>query len=244
MVRIKLSMLWLDDRIKANFSHKYEKDGYYDDIKFRKAYYCNPLVSLREAVGIWYPDFEFENALKIKPASGNCIIRELNILRNNPMDGNISLIEMKADMWLTVKCKFDFSSYPMDSQSCNVLFSNKEGSNINFHLYDPKQYQPFDALGYTMKLRLIDGTCGCNNYQAGFKITMHRIINPFVFKSYCPVIAIVLISSITFIIPLSSIPGRVGLAATLFLTLTNIFITSTVMTYHLPFLEILKLHGN
>ena len=62
----------------------------------------------------------------------------------------------------------------------------------------------------------------------GFDITLERMFQPFLFQYYLPCMAIVLVSQISFIIPLSSIPGRVALVVTQFLTLTNIFIHSTV----------------
>ena len=62
----------------------------------------------------------------------------------------------------------------------------------------------------------------------GLHIRMRRNYNPYVFQYYMPAAAIVIISQISFIIPPSSIPGRVGLVATQFLTLTNIFISEMV----------------
>ena len=228
-------MFWLEHRVKANFSHPHKYGASYDDIKFILDYYFNPLMSLRKSLKIWYPELEFENRLKIIPASGKFVMTEINVLANNPIDESMSLMEMKIDLWLTVKCRFDFSDYPMDSQTCMVMFLNKERNHIKFRIYNQTQYQPFTTHGFNMQLDFIDGTCGCNDYQAGFKIKMTRILKPFVFKSYCPVIAIVLISAITFTIPLSAIPGRVSLAATLFLTLANIFITATVRADFLYF---------
>ena len=229
--RLRLSMFWLESRIKANFSNPYNKGTPYDEIKFKLENYYNSAVTLRRQLRVWYPDFEFENRVKIKHASGNNMIREINILENNPFNDSMSFMEMKADFWLTVQCSFDFSNYPMDAQSCKFLLSSKDRHNVNFRLYKQEQVMPFDSLGFNMQIEFMDGRCGCNNYQAGFSITMDRILKPFIFMSYCPVIAIVLISAITFIIPVSSIPGRVGLAATLFLTLTNTFIINTVITH-------------
>jgi hypothetical protein len=62
----------------------------------------------------------------------------------------------------------------------------------------------------------------------GFDIILERIAQPYMFQYYFPCAAIVIISQISFIIPLSAIPGRVGLVVTQFLTLTNIFIYQMV----------------
>merc|ERR1712141_399098 len=62
------------------------------------------------------------------------------------------------------------------------------------------------------------------NAFVGFDIKMDRILSPFLFKYYLPSFAIVTASSISFIIPLTAIPGRVAFMVTQFLTLTNLFI--------------------
>ena len=87
--------------------------------------------------------------MKIKHASGNNMIREINILENNPFNDSMSFMEMKLDLWLTIQCNFDFSNYPMDTQSCQILFSSKGHNNINFRLYNQERVLPFSALGYT-----------------------------------------------------------------------------------------------
>ena len=64
--------------------------------------------------------------------------------------------------------------------------------------------------------------------QVGIKITMQRVTTSFIMKYYVPCIAIVLVSEIGFIIPVTAIPGRVGLLVTQFLTLINLFIHQMV----------------
>ena len=65
------------------------------------------------------------------------------------------------------------------------------------------------------------------------------MFQPFLYMYYLPCMAIVLVSQISFIIPLSSIPGRVALVVTQFLTLTNIFIHQTVgyMSFREKFIQ-------
>ena len=62
----------------------------------------------------------------------------------------------------------------------------------------------------------------------GFNITLERMIQPYIYQYYLPCISIVVVSQISFVIPLSAIPGRVGLVVTQFLTLTNLFIHQMV----------------
>ena len=67
-----------------------------------------------------------------------------------------------------------------------------------------------------------------NASDFGFNIELTRIFRPYLFQYYLPTAAIVIVSHISFMIPLSSIPGRVALMVTQFLTLTNIFILNMV----------------
>ena len=66
------------------------------------------------------------------------------------------------------------------------------------------------------------------NDMVGFNIQMFRGIQPFILEFYLPCIAIVLVSQISFVIPLTALPGRVALLVTQFLTLTNLFIHAMV----------------
>ena len=60
-------------------------------------------------------------------------------------------------------------------------------------------------------------------------IKLGRCILPFIIKYYLPCIAIITVSLINFLISVSSIPARVALLVTQFLTLTNILIAQQVI---------------
>ncbi len=57
---------------------------------------------------------------------------------------------------------------------------------------------------------------------AGFQIRLKRFIQPFVLNIYLPTAAMVLISFISFSIPIDQVPGRMALCVTLFLMLVNL----------------------
>ena len=67
-----------------------------------------------------------------------------------------------------------------------------------------------------------------SNQHHGFTIKMNRLLQPFIMECYLPCVAIVIVSKISFLIPLDSVPGRVALLVTQFLTLTNICIHQQV----------------
>ena len=64
----------------------------------------------------------------------------------------------------------------------------------------------------------------------GVEVEMKRQLSGYIYQYYLPSITIAIASSISFIIPLTAIPGRVALVGTQFLTLTNIFIHQMVLT--------------
>ena len=86
-------------------------------------------------------------------------------------------------------------------------------------------------LGYDITVTFDSGELTEDLHNASYveiKFQMRRNSRPFVIQYYLPCIGIVIVSQVSFIIPASSIPGRVGLVATQFLTLTNIFISEMV----------------
>ena len=60
-------------------------------------------------------------------------------------------------------------------------------------------------------------------------IEMKRRLLPFVIQYYLPCIAIIIVSLISFLISIESLPARVSLLVTQFLTLTNILIAQQVL---------------
>ena len=68
--------------------------------------------------------------------------------------------------------------------------------------------------------------------KIGFDIRITRSLKPFILKYYIPCIAIVIMSQLSFLIPLDSLPGRVGLVVTQFLTLMSLFIQQMVKYEH------------
>ena len=107
------------------------------------------------------------------------------------------------------------------------------GRRISSELdWDTYSYRAPEKDGFEIETSFVHGNdLGKENFHYwGFNITMRRIISPYAFQYFLPAAAIVGISQISFIIPPSSIPGRIGLLATLFLTLMNIFINHMVRT--------------
>ena len=230
-LNIQFDMFWMDGRIRTNFTHPNEVNVSYDRLKLKISKYLKNDKTVRASMTLWLPDFDFKDQLKRTPVSEEFVLTELCWLKSNPINPTVALIQMKLDMRVTVQCYFVYSNYPMDSQTCEFRFRSPIKSDIKYMMYKYKKFPPgqktFTSEDFNMKIRFVGGAEKCDT-DFGFEIEMKRILSSFVLKSYLPTIAIVLTSAISFIIPLSAIPGRVSLSVTLFLTLANLFATKTV----------------
>ena len=150
-------------------------------------------------------------------------------------DPNATLIRAYMQWHATVSCNFDFSNYPLDDQNCNfrmVLY------DVNVTFYDRLMDASFPAQKYTeMQGFKITKTLADTLYlefdsfpysEFGFDLKIKRIIKPYVMQYYAPSFAIVMVSGLSFVVPMSATPGRIGLVVTQFLTLTTIFIHQKV----------------
>ena len=131
----------------------------------------------------------------------------------------------------TIYCNFKFLSYPMDIQECNF---NMDGSYPYQNVIELK-FQ-LGRFGHTNKNTNVDEfaisiTFNDKSNHTGMQSTikLKRHLLPFIIKYYLPCIAIITVSLINFLISVYSIPARVALLVTQFLTLTNILIAQQVI---------------
>ena len=93
------------------------------------------------------------------------------------------------------------------------------------------------ALDYAISIERLDdsdavflgGALG-NFSLAGFEMVLHRYVSTYIITYYLPSGLFVIVSWISFLIPMDVIPGRMALLVTLFLVLVNIFNTVTTNT--------------
>ena len=156
-----------------------------------------------------------------------------------------------SEIYLDLHCDFKFAKFPMDTQSCKFILINSGEfqllplandtfgklrkvliRELGHHSLDEQKdaFPPFVKDGFEITTLFVHGNdLGDKNLSYwGFNMTMRRITSNYVYQYYVPAAAIVCVSQISFIIPHYSIPGRIGLLATLFLTLMNIFISHMV----------------
>ena len=189
--------------------------------------------------GIWKPDLWIQNLCDFKlhsvlePTGGlmitsreycdstNCTKAELK--RN-------TLVTYNMEAEVTIYCNFKFLSYPMDTQECKF---NMDGS-YPYHNIIELRFQ-LGRFGFTNKNSNVDEfaieiTFNDKSNHTGMQSTikLKRYLLPFIIKYYLPCIAIITVSLINFLISVYSIPARVALLVTQFLTLTNILIAQQV----------------
>ena len=155
---------------------------------------------------------------------------ELRFFRDGNISNSATVLNYTIELRSTVYCDFDFKAFPFDTQKCEYSFYafGLEAGKRQMLFYDS-----LDPSLHTNKTYNSDGFLVTiefwNNLNTfGFDIKLDRIVFPYLLQYYLPCFFIVMVSFISFIVPMSCIPGRVGLMVTQFLTLTNIFMHQIV----------------
>ena len=245
---IQINKVWNDDRIKLSPSSTWSF-GYYGA---RGIYIPWYQVNSMLRPPIWYPDgidmenIASENVIEMHEpfthlllATGGSYIRAFELWLSKHQwpifDPNATGLIVRTDLRVTIPCDFDATMFPFDPQDCKFRHSNEAATNLIpiFQLsMKPNMTKKNSKHGFTIT-RFLDNGTSRNDHDktysyVGIKFKIARILGPFVYQYYLPSAAIVFVSQISFIIPSSATPGRVGLLATLFLTLINLFINHMV----------------
>ena len=212
-------LVWADNRIVTNFTEEEKRSG--------------KVLNNVNLNNIWKPDLLIQNLCEFKlhsvldDMSGLAIGNGLTLGLKNE-----TVIWYEFSAKAVVYCNFDFIRYPMDEQKCNFTIGTTypaqrtiifafHSSVFNFG----KATRNTDD--FNLNIENINGNMN-NNTAFGFTIKMSRRLQPYIMECYLPCVAIVIVTQITFLIPLDSVPGRVALLVTQFLTLTNICIFQQV----------------
>ena len=151
------------------------------------------------------------------------------------------------DLQVSIYCNFEFSNYPIDVQRCKfrLIYENHQHFDVwQRYLNDSIQQgliieeDKQRELKYEIEFEEIPngdriqswsdyGMCGTTEdvwciSVIGFDIVMTRKITPFILNHYMPATILVVISWISFWIPIDSVPARMALLVTIYLVLTNI----------------------
>ena len=143
---------------------------------------------------------------------------------------------------ITFICPMRFDKFPLDTQVCQFqvgsysfndqIMTFKTGSAG----YSTKGGNSI-ALDYAITINqlkssdsVFDGDSLGNFSLAGFEMVLQRYVSTYIITYYLPSGLFVIVSWISFLIPMDVIPGRMALLVTLFLVLVNIFNTVTTNT--------------
>ena len=143
---------------------------------------------------------------------------------------------------ITFICPMHFDKFPLDTQSCKFQVGSYsyDDSQMTFKTekagYDSKTQNSI-ALDYAIEIRPLsqeDSVLqfdGLGNFSlAGFELVLDRYVSTYIITYYLPSGLFVIVSWISFLIPMDVIPGRMALLVTLFLVLVNIFNNVTTNT--------------
>ena len=216
-IELSQNMDWTDQRIRASFRNN-------DLIK----------LSPKTFLQIWHPDLDmFTTDLEEwKSLYDPLLFEEMVVYQNNRSNLNFAQISVYKNWKATIYCKFDFSLFPLDTQLCTFMqWGSSEALNLLLRPPDIPEPWKETTAGFDVIIRQTGSRSENNGTwsgDVGLNITLKRVVQRYLYEYYFPCIAIVIVSQISFIIPLSAIPGRVALVVTQFLTLTNIFIHQMV----------------
>ena len=143
---------------------------------------------------------------------------------------------------ITFICPMHFDKFPLDRQRCKFQIGSYsyDDSQMTFKTtaakYDGKEYNSI-ALDYAIEIKPLSQEDsilqfdGLGNFSlAGFELVLDRYVSTYIITYYLPSGLFVIVSWISFLIPMDVIPGRMALLVTLFLVLVNIFNNVTTNT--------------
>ena len=231
MFELYLELIWADDRIIPLSTDK-------------------PVPLNNKIINkIWKPDLWIKNLYNFKihtlleSTSGLMIIKE-NDCEDSTCDGSESqgkaTVYYNLEAEVSVYCNFNFDGYPMDTQKCDFIMAG------SYWLEDVVTFKYEMALfGETEKNVLLDAfdinmifNPSSNSSELFYDslsstFILRRNIFPYILKYYLPAAAIVIMSSLSFLVTKDSnaIIGRMAIVVTLILTLTNILIAQQVLIF-------------
>jgi hypothetical protein len=193
-------------------------------------------MNLEFVKDLWLPNIFIYNLKTYK------VIDVLNKLAGLWIGADKTVLYSQATH-ITFICPMRFDKFPLDTQACKFqVGSYSYNDKIMSFLTDKAGYSGGKngnsiALDYAIKIShlkprdAVFAGGGLGNFSlAGFEMVLHRYVSTYIITYYLPSGLFVIVSWISFLIPMDVIPGRMALLVTLFLVLVNIFNTVTTNT--------------
>ena len=211
-----ITMTWLDDRIKANFSNLEEEKG----IKQNPA-----------SERIWKPIPVIKRLTDRKDYHDSIDVKKFSLSSKN-INGIDSIeVLLSISGRITIYCNdWKLEKYPLDDQECQIQFFYQGTTVIHFILTKKNAKRRHKDLSHVSDgfEILVEFKKSNRTDVTIINLQLQRLFQPFFFKFYMPAMLIVCISGTGFLFPLSILPGRITLEVTQFLTLANLFIYQMV----------------
>ena len=212
-IDVKESDMWADSRIKMSFEKNYSYLKLASDVNLP---------------AIWMPNaMRLKNMKEVTITNDPFKFTELRFLCDQQISTTSTVLNFTIEYRVTVYCDFQFQLLPFDTQKCKYYLL-MDPDEFQLLLYDHTDHslhatKHYEAHGFDVTIHFHNET-----NEIGFDVELKRIVWPYILQYYLPCSCIVMVSFISFLVPLSALPGRVGLMVTQFLTLTNIFIHQMV----------------
>ena len=257
MGRIKIYLdemifLWEDPRIKANLNSIEKEKLPIAPISAPEKHYllvfpynniCDPGSNAEDNFKIWTPinqriSIKEELSRETEGSDRPWGIQGYGLKFTDPLNESKPLMFMRMKIKVTVSCEFEHVRYPMDTQRCEFRMFTYPMNPLNILLGDlagicNQSVQLYERNGFQVTSTCVNQTDGLHGI--GIDFALKRNINKYLFQYYLPSAIIVIVSQLSFFIPLTAIPGRIGLVVTQFLALTNIFINEQVVIQYVSY---------
>jgi len=210
-----LRFYWKDFRLVPHLKYLQANDSF--------GRYVN--LHPRIAKTMWMPDIFIDQAINLRQPTYFTQPASVRLYEN-------SLIRYSSRMNFDVACAMDFHKFPMDVQVCNVRFESFAYSSSQMQLKwlnrSLSQVNPNIQLDqFDFRVRLEDDykTDSYDILYPGLimNINLSRESGYHLIQTYVPSTLFVVLGWLGLFIPISSVPGRVGMGMTTILTLTAMF---------------------
>ena len=237
---------WEDPRIKINFNNIENEKLHripleppdklllsifpYNDI-------CNPESDENSNFKMWTPisqriNIHGELSREAEGSDSLWGIQDYGLRFTESLNESNPLMHMRMKHKVTIRCEFEHTGYPRDTQKCSFRIYSHRMQPLNIFFYDlsgicNEPEQTYERNGFLISSICVNQSEGQN--EIGIDFSLKSNINKYLFQYYLPSAIIVIVSQTSFFILLSAIPGRICLVVTQFLALTNIFINEQVI---------------